>query len=77
VRLSQFRSSRSILPILCRSEVTVNSVHRRSALRRRPEATPGGHPEEANAGSIPRYGERYRSGEPISSSFLESAVNQS
>jgi hypothetical protein len=46
------------------------------SLRRRPEATPGGHTEEANAGSIPRYGERYRSGEPISSSFVESAVNQ-
>ena len=30
----------------------------------------------ANAGSIPNYGERYRSGEPISSSFVESTVNQ-
>ena len=30
----------------------------------------------ANAWSIPNYGERYRAGEPISSSFVESAVNQ-
>jgi hypothetical protein len=30
----------------------------------------------ANAWSIPNYGERYRCGEPISSSFVESAVNQ-
>jgi hypothetical protein len=30
----------------------------------------------ANASSIPNYGERYRVGEPISSSFVESAVNQ-
>lgn len=30
----------------------------------------------ANAGSIPNYGERYRAGEVISSSFVESAVNQ-
>jgi hypothetical protein len=30
----------------------------------------------ANAWSIPNYGERYRDGEPISSSFVESAVNQ-
>jgi hypothetical protein len=30
----------------------------------------------ANAWSIPNYGERYRDGEPISSSFVDSAVNQ-
>ncbi|MGH9069538.1 MAG: ISKra4-like element ISCot1 family transposase, partial [Acidimicrobiales bacterium] len=30
----------------------------------------------ANACSIPNYGERYRAGEVISSSFVESAVNQ-
>jgi len=30
----------------------------------------------ANAWSMPNYGERYRAGEPISSSFVESAVNQ-
>jgi len=30
----------------------------------------------ANAWSIPNYGERYRAGEPISSSLAESAVNQ-
>ena len=30
----------------------------------------------ANAWSIPNYGERYRAGEPISSSMAESAVNQ-
>lgn len=30
----------------------------------------------ANASSIPNYGERYRAGETISSSFVESAVNQ-
>jgi len=30
----------------------------------------------ANATSIPNYGERYRAGEAISSSFVESAVNQ-
>jgi len=30
----------------------------------------------ANASSIPNYGERYRAGEPISSSMAESAVNQ-
>ena len=30
----------------------------------------------ANAGSIPNYGERYRTGEVISSSIAESAVNQ-
>ncbi len=30
----------------------------------------------ANAGSIPNYGERHRAGEVISSSFVESAVNQ-
>jgi hypothetical protein len=30
----------------------------------------------ANAGSIPNYGERHRAGETISSSFVESAVNQ-
>lgn len=30
----------------------------------------------ANAGSIPNYGERYRAGEIISTSFVESAVNQ-
>src|SRR5207302_1389314 len=30
----------------------------------------------ANGGSIPNYGERYRSGEAISSAFVESTVNQ-
>jgi hypothetical protein len=30
----------------------------------------------ANAGAIPNYGERYRSGETIASSPAESAVNQ-
>lgn len=30
----------------------------------------------ANAASIPNYGERFRSGEAISSAFVESAVNQ-
>ena len=30
----------------------------------------------ANAGSIPNYGERHRSGEAISNAFVESAVNQ-
>jgi len=30
----------------------------------------------ANTGSIPNYGERHRAGETISSSFVESAVNQ-
>jgi len=30
----------------------------------------------ANARSIPNYGERYRAGEPISSAFVESTVNQ-
>jgi hypothetical protein len=30
----------------------------------------------ANAAGIPNYGERYRSGEAISSAFVESAVNQ-
>ncbi|MEA2588576.1 MAG: hypothetical protein QOH66_1503 [Actinomycetota bacterium] len=30
----------------------------------------------ANAGSIPNYGERQRSGEAISNAFVESAVNQ-
>lgn len=30
----------------------------------------------ANADSIPSYGERYRTGEIISSSFVESAINQ-
>jgi len=30
----------------------------------------------ANASSIPNYGERYRAGEPISSAFVESTVNQ-
>ena len=30
----------------------------------------------ANATSIPNYGERYRAGEPISSSIAESVVNQ-
>jgi len=30
----------------------------------------------ANTASIPNYGERYRAGETISSSFVESAVNQ-
>jgi hypothetical protein len=30
----------------------------------------------ANATSIPNYGERYRSGDAISSAFVESAVNQ-
>jgi hypothetical protein len=29
----------------------------------------------ANAGSIPNYDERYRAGEPISSSFAESTIN--
>ncbi len=29
-----------------------------------------------NGQYIPNYGERYRNGEPISSSFVESAVNQ-
>jgi len=28
-----------------------------------------------NAGAIVNYGERYRNGEPISSSFAESAIN--
>jgi hypothetical protein len=30
----------------------------------------------ANTASIPNYGERYRVGEPISSAFVESTVNQ-
>ena len=30
----------------------------------------------ANACAIPNYGERYRAGETISTSFVESAVNQ-
>ena len=30
----------------------------------------------ANAGNIPNYGELYRAGERITSSFVESAVNQ-
>ena len=30
----------------------------------------------ANAGSIPNYGERHRSGETISNAFVESVVNQ-
>ena len=30
----------------------------------------------ANGNSIPNYGERYRNGEPISSAFVESTVNQ-
>lgn len=30
----------------------------------------------ANAGRIPNYGERYRAGEPISTAFVESTVNQ-
>jgi hypothetical protein len=30
----------------------------------------------ANTASIPNYGERYRAGEPISSAFVESTVNQ-
>ena len=30
----------------------------------------------ANASAIPNYGERYRAGEIISTSFVESAVNQ-
>ena len=30
----------------------------------------------ANAARIPNYGERHRAGEAISSSFVESAVNQ-
>ena len=30
----------------------------------------------ANASAIPNYGERYRAGETISTSFVESAVNQ-
>ena len=30
----------------------------------------------ANAGRIPNYGERYRAGEAISTSFVESTVNQ-
>ena len=35
----------------------------------------GGH-KEANAGSIPNYGERHRAGEAISTAFVESTVNQ-
>ena len=31
---------------------------------------------ENNGGHIPNYGERYRNGEPISTGFVESAVNQ-
>ena len=31
---------------------------------------------EANAGSIPNYGERYRAGEAISTAFVESTINQ-
>jgi hypothetical protein len=30
----------------------------------------------ANGAWLPNYGERYRAGEPISSAFVESAVNQ-
>jgi hypothetical protein len=31
---------------------------------------------DANAGSIPNYGERHRAGEAISTAFVESTVNQ-
>ena len=34
------------------------------------------HYIEANRSSIPNYGDRYRHGEAISTSFAESAVNQ-
>ena len=40
-------------------------------------ASPSSRPTSGRTpGSIPNYGERYRAGEPISSSFAESAVNQ-
>ena len=35
-----------------------------------------GHYIDANQNAIPNYGDRYRNGETISTSFVESAVNQ-
>ena len=49
------------------------SREQRKLLKAVTSSTPTSGP---TPGRIPNYGERYRAGEPISSSFAESAVNQ-
>jgi hypothetical protein len=67
-----FRAVQVIDDLVMDLDVEVPGPEQRKLLK---AVTEFGTYVRANAGSIPNYGERYRAGEPISSSFVEPAVN--